>query len=109
MACFGPHHRRSYFGTDLKLTRQFRTMLSSAPGIAPPVNKSLRFLVIADPADDDSDLALPSATDEGEAVKNLLEDFKKEMDSKGGLDNYNRIQNRRLRMQPRRDTCADPE
>ncbi len=65
MACFGPRHRRSYFGTDLKLTRQFRTMLSSAPGIAPPVNKSLRFLVIADPADDDQDLDLASATEEG--------------------------------------------
>jgi hypothetical protein len=86
MACFGPRHRRSYFGTDLKLTRQFRTMLSSAPGIAPPVNKSLRFLVIADPADDDNDFALPSATEEGEAVKKLIEDFKEELGEKGELD-----------------------
>ena len=86
MACFGPRHRRSYFGTDLKLTRQFRTMLSSAPGIAPPVNKSLRFLIIADPADDDNEFALPSATEEGEAVKKLLEDFKKEMAESGQLD-----------------------
>jgi hypothetical protein len=86
MACFGPRHRRSYFGTDLKLTRQFRTMLSSAPGIAPPVNKSLRFLIIADPADDDNDFALPSATEEGEAVKKLIEDFKAELGEKGELD-----------------------
>ncbi|HEX5731760.1 MAG TPA: CHAT domain-containing protein [Blastocatellia bacterium] len=85
MACFGPNQRRSYFGTDLKLTRQFRTMLSSAPGIAPPVNKSLRCLVIANPADDDLDLTLPSATEEGEAVKKQLEEFQQELAKRGGL------------------------
>lgn len=86
MACFGPHHRRSYFGTDLKLTRQFRTMLSSAPGIAPPINKSLRFLVIADPANDDNSTALPEATKEGEAVVKLLKEFKEKFKESKELD-----------------------
>ena len=87
MACFGPPHRKRYFGTDLKLTRQFRTMLSAAPGgIAPPVNKSLRFLVIADPADDDNEFALPSAHEEGEAVVHLLEEFKKGAGKAKGID-----------------------
>jgi hypothetical protein len=86
MACFGPHHRRSYFGTDLKLTRQFRTMLSSTPGIAPPVNKSLRFLVIADPANDDNSTALPEATNEGKAVVELLNEFKDQFSKTGELD-----------------------
>ncbi|HJQ69300.1 MAG TPA: CHAT domain-containing protein [Blastocatellia bacterium] len=86
MACFGPHHRKSYFGTDLKLTRQFRTMLSSPPGIAPPINKSLRFLVIADPADDDGEFALPSAHEEGEAVVALLEEFKEELIKSNGIE-----------------------
>lgn len=87
MACFGPAHRKRYFGTDLKLTRQFRTMLSAAPGgIAPPVNKSLRFLVIADPADDSDEFALPSAHEEGEAVVALLEEFKKGAGKTKGIE-----------------------
>jgi hypothetical protein len=86
MACFGPQNRRSYFGTDLKLTRQFRTILSSTPGIAPPVNKSLRFLVIADPANDKIETALPEALNEGEAVVSLLNKFKDQFSKTGELD-----------------------
>lgn len=72
MACFGPKDRRRYFGPDLKLTRQFRTMLSGAPGIAPPINKSLRILIIADPA---PDLPLDGAAKEGLKVKTILEEY----------------------------------
>lgn len=80
MACLGPDEdkRRIYFGRDLRLTRQFRSMLSAAPGIAPPVNKSLKFLVIADPAAEE-DLQLEGARREGEQVKELLEEIKKEL------------------------------
>jgi hypothetical protein len=81
MACFGPKDRRRYFGPDLKLTRQFRTMLSGAPGIAPPINRSLRVLVIADPA---PDLPLPGAREEGERVKQLFEDYREQL--KGQLN-----------------------
>jgi hypothetical protein len=83
MACYGPKQRRSYFGLDLKLTRQFRTMLSGTPGIAPPINNSLRFLVIADPASD-SDLRLPGAFREGEQVVQILKKF--QTDLRGKLD-----------------------
>jgi hypothetical protein len=69
MACYGPPHLRRYFGPDLRLTRQFRTMLSRAPGISPPINQSLRALVIADPA---SHARLPGAKAEGEKVVELL-------------------------------------
>lgn len=81
MACFGPKDRRRYFGPDLKLTRQFRTMLSGAPGIAPPINRSLRVLVIADPA---PDLPLPGAREEGERVKKLFEEYREQL--KGQLN-----------------------
>ncbi|MFY9555747.1 MAG: M17 family peptidase N-terminal domain-containing protein, partial [Blastocatellia bacterium] len=63
MACFGPEdppHQRIYFGRDLKLTRQFRTTLSAAPGVSPPLNTTLKFLIIADPAPE-TDLQLDHA------------------------------------------------
>jgi hypothetical protein len=69
MACYGPLHSRRYFGPDLRLTRQFRTMLSRAPGIAPPVNQSLRVLVIADPA---AHARLEGAEAEGLRVVDML-------------------------------------
>jgi len=50
MACLHSAGKRVFFGPDLKLTRRFRTMLAAAPGIAPPLNRSLKVLVIADPA-----------------------------------------------------------
>lgn len=86
MACFGPRQRLSYYGTHLKLTRQFRTTLSSAPGIAPPINKSIKFLVIADPANNDNELRLPKAEAEGVAVVKTLKKFAKEFKKNQGLD-----------------------
>ena len=73
MACFDTAEGRVNFGLDLNLTRQFRTMLSAAPGIAPPVNNSLRVLVIANPASGDDDL--PFAEEEGRRVVEVLERF----------------------------------
>ena len=86
MACFGPRQRLSYYGRDLKLTRQFRTTLSSAPGIAPPINKSLRFLVIADPANGYPGLGLPQAEKEGQTVVNLLKKYATDFKKNGTLD-----------------------
>ena len=79
MACYGPTHLRRYFGPDLRLTRQFRTMLSRAPGISPPVNKTLRVLVIADPA---SNAPLEGAKAEGEKVAARLRAAVKELKDK---------------------------
>ena len=38
-----------FLGSDLCLTRQFRTLNSATPGIAPPVDGRLNVLIIADP------------------------------------------------------------
>jgi len=84
MACFGAKHKLTYFGLDLKLTRQFRTMLSGAPGIAPPLNRNLRVLVIADPAPE-PDLQLAGAKREGLKVVEMLRKFK---DEKSGDPNW---------------------
>jgi hypothetical protein len=75
MACFGSKQNLTYFGLGLKLTRQFRTMLAGAPGIAPPLNKSLRALVIADPAPE-PELKLEGAAKEGKKVVEMLNNFK---------------------------------
>jgi len=75
MVCFKSLRGMAVFGTDLKLTRQFRTMLSSAPGLAPPLNRSLKILVIADPAPE-PELQLPGARQEGREVVRVLNQFK---------------------------------
>jgi pimeloyl-ACP methyl ester carboxylesterase len=80
MACFKSTRAITFFGPDLKLTRQFRTMLSS-PGLAPPLNRMLRVLVIADPARE-PELQLPGARREGRQVVSVLNGFK----NKKGLD-----------------------
>ena len=78
MACLkDPEGKQDiYFGRHLQLSRQFRTTLSGSPGISPPVNTSLRVLIIADPATDE--LALKEARVEGAAVKELFKNFQKQ-------------------------------
>ncbi len=63
-----------YFGTHLRLTRQFRSMLSRPPGVAPALNDRLRVLVIADPAPEPH-LRLPGARAEGREVVRVLNTF----------------------------------
>jgi CHAT domain len=65
-----------FFGPQLRLTRQFRTMLSTPPGVAPAVNRALKVLVIADPAGE-PELQLPGARQEGREVVNVLHRFKR--------------------------------
>lgn len=77
MACFRSARGRSFFGPDLQLTRQFRTLLSAAPGVAPLLNQSLKVLVIADPAQD-PEFQLPGARREGRAVVQILEQARKQ-------------------------------
>ncbi len=59
------------FGIDLRVARQFRTLLSGAPGLKPPLNRTLKVLVIADPAGE-KDLMLPGARREGREVVTVL-------------------------------------
>ena len=79
MACYGRRNSRRYFGTDLRLTRQFRTMLSGSPGIPPPINKTLRILVIGDPASDYEGLELEGASREAKQVVEILEKCREEL------------------------------
>jgi hypothetical protein len=81
MACFGAPNGVASLGADMHLARQFRTLLSPAPGIAPPVNENLRVLVIADPASE-PELQLPGARREGREMVKLLGQIKQE----GNLD-----------------------
>ncbi|HBB87409.1 MAG TPA: hypothetical protein DC047_07315 [Blastocatellia bacterium] len=90
MACYGTKRSRTYFGTDLRLTRQFRTMLSGAPGIAPPINKSLRILVIADPASD-PDLRLDGAHREGQEVVKILQEHQERLRNQIDIEIVSRI------------------
>lgn len=74
MACFsgrGNITKLSWLGTDLRLSRQFKTLLSSAPGVSPPLNDKLSVLVIADPAPEQQ-LQLPGARTEGRKIVELL-------------------------------------
>ncbi len=59
-----------FLGPAMRLTRQFRSLQSDAPGVPPPINNSLRILVIADPAP--AQYALQGARDEGLAVLKVM-------------------------------------
>jgi hypothetical protein len=71
MASFQSTRGTISLGRDRRLTRQFRTRLSSAPGIAPKPKDRLRVLVIADPAQDRA-LQLPGARLEGREIVSEL-------------------------------------
>lgn len=74
MACYPPRSGAAalrWLGTDMKLSRQFRTTLSQAPGISPPLNDRLRVLIIADPAPE-RELQLKGARMEGRKVAELF-------------------------------------
>ncbi len=77
MACFRSAqnpNRVSSLGVDLRLTRQFRTLLSSAPGMKPVLNRNLKVLIIADPARE-PDYQLPGARREGREVASVFRNF----------------------------------
>ena len=77
MACFRSAqnpNRVSSLGVDLRVTRQFRTLLSSAPGMKPVLNRNLKVLIIADPARE-PDYQLPGARREGREVASVFRNF----------------------------------
>jgi CHAT domain-containing protein/pimeloyl-ACP methyl ester carboxylesterase len=73
MACFEARAGGDlrWLGLDLRLSRQFRSMLTQPPGTTPPLNDHLKVLVIADPAKE-RDLQLPFARMEGRRVVDVL-------------------------------------
>lgn len=70
----------SYLGTTMGLSRQFRTLLSPTPGSLPPLNRTLKVLVIADPAT--GRYSLPHAREEGLVVVDVLNRVRSEWDGK---------------------------
>ena len=60
-----------WLGLDLRLSRQFRSLLTQPPGTTPPLNEQLKVLVIADPAKE-RELQLPFARMEGRRVVDVL-------------------------------------
>jgi len=78
MACFRKSRQQVFLGLDMQLTRQFRTTLAS-PGLMPPLNRSLKVLVIADPAPE-RELQLEGARNEGRKVVQILRDHEKKID-----------------------------
>jgi hypothetical protein len=77
MACFRSAqnpNRVSSLGVDLRVTRQFRTLLSSTPGMKPVLNRNLKVLIIADPARE-PDYQLPGARREGREVASVFRNF----------------------------------
>jgi pimeloyl-ACP methyl ester carboxylesterase len=76
MACLPstrPGGQPRWFGTDRRVTRQFKTLLSRSAGVILPRNETVRALVIADPAPE-SEWQLPGARAEGRLVARLLRD-----------------------------------
>ena len=65
----------NFFAPNLGLTRQFTTLLSSPPGVPPPVTNEIRVLIIADPASDQ--LQLKGARQEGFEVARVLADARR--------------------------------
>ena len=70
MAAHSRHARTSFVGTSVGVSRQFHTVLSEAPGSPPPLNTTLKVLLIADPAP--GKLSLPHARNEGYCVIEAL-------------------------------------
>lgn len=73
MACFQARSGGALrlLGLDLRLSRQFRSLLTQPPGTTPPLNDQLKVLVIADPAKE-RELQLPFARMEGRRVVDVL-------------------------------------
>jgi len=73
MACFETRSGGDvrWLGLDLRLSRQFRSLLTQPPGTTPPLNDHLKVLVIADPAKE-RELQLPFARMEGRRVVDVL-------------------------------------
>ena len=64
------YSRTSFVGTNVCVSRQFRSVFAPPPCSPPTLNKVLKALIIADPA---AGLPLPGARQEGFAVVDMLE------------------------------------
>lgn len=65
-----------FFGADMEISRQFRSILGETNGHAPELNHALRMLIVADPASQ-RELALEHAKDEGYDVAKVIADARR--------------------------------
>ena len=72
MAAHQAFSRTTFLSTNIGVSRQFRSLLSPPPTAVPPLNTTLKVLVIADPAP--GELSLPGARREGAAVVKILDE-----------------------------------
>jgi hypothetical protein len=70
MAATKKFSRTSFLGIRVGVSRQFRSLLSPPPSSPPALNKTLKVLIIADPAS--GNLSLPQARQEGISVVDIL-------------------------------------
>jgi len=70
MVAHRKYSRTSFMGTNVCVSRQFRSLLSPPPCSPPTLNRVLKALIIADPA---PGLSLPQARQEGCDVLEMLE------------------------------------
>ncbi len=75
MAAHKKYSKMGFLGTSVGVSRQFRTLLSPAPGSPPPFNRLHKILIIADPAQ--GRLSLPHAREEGLAIVEVLDQARK--------------------------------
>jgi hypothetical protein len=71
MAAYRKYSRTNFLGTTVGLSRRFHSLLSPPPSSLPPLNETLKVLIIADPAP--GNLSLPHARDEAEEVVKMLD------------------------------------
>jgi pimeloyl-ACP methyl ester carboxylesterase len=80
--------RDFFLSTGRSLTRQLRTKFAPLPEPPPPPTRTLRVLVVADPAED---ARLPGAEEEGVEVADLFERFNKLYPESGNVVEVTRL------------------
>ncbi len=71
MAGFNSKNSHKFFGTDLEISRQFRSIVGCTNAHPPELNQSLRILLIADPVRDEL-FSLEGAVDEAVALTEIF-------------------------------------
>jgi|GEM_PF-3257454 len=81
MAGFSSKHAHKFFGTDLEISRQFRSVLGCTNAHPPELNSRLKILIIADPVSD-KEYALEGAAEEAAALTRIFAQAQKAYEGK---------------------------
>lgn len=71
MSGYSSKNSHKFFGTDLEISRQFRSTIGTANAHSPELNSELKILLVADPVGD-GDFSLEGAVEEGFALAELF-------------------------------------